>query len=86
MCTDTHVLMYSGHAAKDCVVANAHMTADRRMVNEDNMVADLAIVRDMRTGHRKAIVADPRNHSTSTRTRVHRDMLTNTTSRTQDKL
>ena len=62
------------------------MTTDRRMIDKYYMVSDLAIVSDMRAGHRKAIVADSRNHSAVARARIHRDMFTNTTARAHDEL
>ena len=51
------------------------MAAERRVVDQDDVVADLAVMRDMRADHEQAIVADPGDHAAALGAGVHRHVL-----------
>src|SRR5262245_49534396 len=55
--------MYPADAAEGHEVTHLAMTGDPHVVREDDVVADLAVVGDMRGRHQEAIVADARLHA-----------------------
>ena len=67
--------MHRRQAAKYGVVADTHVSAERRIIDEDNVVADQAIVRHMGTNHEQTVAARPRYHAAAFGARVHRHVL-----------
>ena len=55
---DADELVYGGVAADEHMVGDRDMAAQDRAVGKDDVVADLAVVSDMRIGHQEAAVAD----------------------------
>ena len=53
--------MRAGKAGKDYPVANSDMARECRVVSENTMIADLAIVRDMDVGHDPVVIAHSRD-------------------------
>ncbi|MNR10881.1 hypothetical protein D3C85_1271540 [compost metagenome] len=51
-------LVHAGKAAQDHPVTDVHVAGQRRVVGEDGVVADLAVVRQMDIGHDPVVVAD----------------------------
>ena len=67
-------LMDAGEAAYDCVITNRDMTGERHAVDDNDVVADVAIMRDMGPDHQVAIIFDPSQAATVSRSPMHRDM------------
>src|SRR6185312_4662405 len=55
---DAAELLRRGEATHDHAVADFEMPADNDPIREDNVVADDAIVTDMRSRHEEVVVAD----------------------------
>src|SRR5688500_3149058 len=53
--------MHRGQSADHGIVPDLHMPCERRRVRKNDVVADEAIVRDMRVGEKIAVAADPRH-------------------------
>ena len=50
--------MHAGKAAERHIIVNAHMAGQRGMIGEHRVVADPAVMGDMRRGHDPVMVAD----------------------------
>jgi len=55
---NAHMLMKDTTAAEKCPIVHANVTAEQTTVGDDHIVANCAIVTEMRTGHQKILVAD----------------------------
>ena len=51
------------------MLADDDVARQRRVVRHDDVVADLAIMRDMRADHEQAVIADARHHAAARRCR-----------------
>src|SRR4051812_36247233 len=54
-------LMHRRETAENGEITDAHMTRELRIIREDRVVADLAVVREMHVRHDPVVVAEPRN-------------------------
>src|SRR5262245_49716632 len=82
---DPHELPHRDHSAKIDVVAYRYVAAENDIVREGHVVADLAVVPDMRTHHDQALVADLGDAAIILRAGVHRDVLADIASRADHK-
>ncbi len=55
---DAHELAHRRLAAEKAVVADARMAAEHGIVGHDDVIADLAVMGDMRSRHQEAMIAD----------------------------
>jgi len=74
--SDAHELVDRRRAANDSMVRNADMAAHHRIVGNDNMVAQPAIMRDVHDRHQHAVGADAGNAGAGRGAAVDRAMLT----------
>jgi hypothetical protein len=58
MGTDPDELVNACHPAKDGIVTDLDFTGQAHIINQDHIIADPAVVRDMCIGHDQAIVTD----------------------------
>src|SRR5262249_55293318 len=70
---DTCKLMNSGKSTKKNVIAKTHVTTQGRAVGEGYVVADMAIVTDMRIGHEEAALPNSGHTSALLGADVHGD-------------
>src|SRR5260221_7553984 len=75
MLADPDELMDGGKAADDREIGDHDVAGERRVVDHDDIVADLAVMRDMGADHEQAAVADPRHHAAARRAGIHRHVL-----------
>src|SRR6201991_1195642 len=69
-------LVHARVTGEDRPVADLRMPGERRVVGEHDMVAHLAVVRDMHVGQEPVVVADTRDTAAVTGATVDRDELT----------
>lgn len=55
------VLVHTREAANDRPVGHMHMACQGRVVGQNGLVADLAIMGDMHIGHDPVVITDPRH-------------------------
>src|SRR6266404_7480490 len=77
MLADTHVLVDGAAPAENGIVLDDNMPRERRVVRHDHVIGNLTVMGDVRADHEKAVVADPRDHSSPGRPRVHRHIFAN---------
>ena len=75
MRADANPLMHSGKAAENGVILNRDVTRKRRVVDQDDVIADLAIVRYMSAGKKEAVAAHARDVAATLGAAIHRDVL-----------
>src|SRR5437764_14030051 len=63
MPADPDVLVNGAEATENGVILDYDMAGECRVVGHDNTVADLAVMSDVGTDHKKAAVADPGDHA-----------------------
>jgi hypothetical protein len=58
MGTDMAKLMYGGKTTQDSVITHMYVSGQGRIVGQDHMIADHAVVRHMSIGHEQIMTAD----------------------------
>ena len=56
--TYAHILVKDAGTAEKRAVIDANVPAEQTIIRDDHMIADLAVVADMRADHQKVFVAD----------------------------
>src|SRR6266404_980458 len=64
---DPDILMDRAEPAEKRVIIDDHVTAKGGVIGHYYVICDLAVMRDMHTEHKQAIVADPRHHPAASR-------------------
>jgi hypothetical protein len=77
--------MHGGEAAEGRVILEGDMTCERCIVDEDDMIADLAVMRDMGAGEEKTIIANACDMATAFGAAIHGHMLADRVMRANDK-
>ncbi len=67
MRADTHELMYRRQSAEERIVADGNVAAKRRVVGHDDVITELAVVRDVGARHEQTLVADLGQHAAALR-------------------
>ena len=78
---DPHELMHPREAADDRFVAHLDMTRKRHVVDEDDAVADAAVMGDVDAGHEQAVIADAGDAAATFGAGIHGDMLADAVAR-----
>src|SRR5262249_58058066 len=68
---DPDILVDGAEPAENGVILNDDVTAQGCVVGHDDMVADLAVMRDVRPHHEQAVVADTSHHPATDRAGIH---------------
>ncbi|MEE3092454.1 MAG: hypothetical protein VX326_09295 [Pseudomonadota bacterium] len=76
MVTDTAPLLHRGKAAHHHMVPDPRMASKRCVVRKDGVIADNAVMRDMRRDKEKAVIADNCPHRVNGGAGMHGHMLT----------
>ena len=63
MPADPDVLVNGAEATENGIILDYDMAGECRVVGHDNTVADLAVMSDVGTDHKKAAVAEPGDHA-----------------------
>jgi hypothetical protein len=71
---DAAELVHGDAAANECLITDLDVTAEHAAVGQDDAVADLAVVGDVRPGHEQATRAEARRPARG-RGPMHGDML-----------
>jgi hypothetical protein len=72
---DAHELMHGAQAAEYGVVTDADMTGQCGVVDQDDMIADTAIVGNVRADHEETVGADLCQHAAAFGARADRHIL-----------
>src|SRR5262245_47428212 len=83
---DADELVNRGHTAEHDAILERHMAAKYSVVGEDDVVAELAVMPNMRAHHEEAAVADRRHAAAFLGTAIHGDVLADVAARANDKL
>ncbi len=70
--TDTGELVHGAAAAEDGLVTDVNMASQHDIVGQDDVIAENAVMGDMRIGQEQAVVADAGDPATADRAAVHR--------------
>src|SRR5690606_35039130 len=73
---DAHELVHRRQPANIGVVTDFAMACERRLVGENDVIADQAIMCDMAVGHEEAFAADPGDATAVVGAAIHRHALT----------
>ena len=76
--TDMAELVHCGKAADDRKVVHAYMPAESGSVGHDDVIAELAVMGDVRVGHAQVAAADTGNAASAFRAPVERGEFTDT--------
>src|SRR5947209_17597000 len=71
MPADPDVLVNGAEATENGIILDYDMAGECRVVGHDNTVADLAVMSDVGTDHKKAAVADPGDHAPALGSRAY---------------
>src|SRR6185436_2286748 len=80
LAADATELMNSGISADVCAILNDDVAGQSGGVGHDHVVADQTIMRDVRLGHQKTVIADPGETPTACCAAMHGDKLANASS------
>ena len=69
---DPNKLMHGTEPAQERMFLEHDMSGKSGVICHDNVVGDLAVMRDMRSDHKQAVISDTGNHAAAGRARVHR--------------
>ena len=58
---DRRVVMHRHGARERSVIVHVHVSAEHRAIGHDDVIAKLAVVRDVAAGHDEVVIADGRN-------------------------
>jgi hypothetical protein len=78
MVPDADELMNGSQAAQDGMVADRDVTALSRVVRENDIITDDAVMGDMGRHHKQAVIADSGHHAAAFGAGIHGDMFANT--------
>ena len=79
MRTNPAPLLNRCKTAQHDMIANLHMAAKRGIIGKNNMIANHAIMRHMRTSKKQPVIANNGLHHANRRARMHRHMFTDHT-------
>src|SRR3954462_3963906 len=83
--TEPHMLMHGAVATEKHVVSDFTMTADHRVIGENDVVTDVAVMRDVRADHEEAAIANRRDTASAHSASIDRDALADLAVRADDE-
>ena len=82
---DANPLMHSGKPAENGVILNRDVARERCVVDEDDMITDLAIVRHVSAGKKEAVAADAGDMAATLSAAIHRHVFSDGRMRADDQ-